>query len=521
MLADRWLWCLIAMAVACSEEPTSEGALGGQANGTSLVPSVQTTTASGRTRAGTTTQAAVIAIPEVPPPLAKPPIDQTAPTGRILVDVSGSMKGFAQGGPAALESVLRAIKDSLGKAGVSDFDACDVSSQLNLKCQSGVRPERYTKPQVFEGRSRIAATLASSIEGGKSPDGKASVSGIDGRDVSVVVTDGLEVSTLDERTAAEIAVGCQKGVDTFCFQNVLASRLAQHYGIWMITVSLRFKGRIFAERTLDAALLQRMQDHLSVLKARPDYATVAVEATPKELKGTATTEKYDYTGVRSLILFVLSKRIDVGRAVTNSLVNNLMSERVAVPDGSVSWVEIGPNDTGVSGLTAVEFPRQAQTAGWMVTRAPRRTKAQEQVATVACSPSADFWVSLRRQVLRPPEPPLPMALRRIEDVKLAGAFPEMAVSAPTANEQKDSDRFFSHVRCLNLSLPARITYELGVSVKYGAENREAWWWQANADNSYEMPEKIFRIGELVESLLKFSERPRAPHDSFVLDVVPE
>ena len=228
------------------------------------------------------------------------PAQTDLPTGgvQLLVDASGSMAGVAPGIGAAVDWLQRAIGRMNGTAlMITSRRRClfrhDTGAGLD-SCGDATTPLGTLKPS---GSTNIDEAIR---EAEKAP-----------WDLTLILTDGVGAAG---RTNSNCVSGT---VDSACVGQMLGGfvkgQAGALRGVWLVPLVASHSGPFFAE----------------VPAPRGWKATDVVETVKRDFSGAVSVSNprqdgsqhlvFDYEGPRALLLVVLAKRVDGGRAMLQSL----------------------------------------------------------------------------------------------------------------------------------------------------------------------------------------------------------
>ncbi|MBU0553222.1 hypothetical protein KJ940_17260 [Myxococcota bacterium] len=438
-----------------------------------------------------------------------PPLPDGA---RIFVDLSTSMQGYAGGDSGGVESVHRFILQGISAAGAAPVEYCEILKKGDTRCGIKPNPNHYRTPKVYrEGASPIAGVL---FPPRRDPSGERTVekSPIDERRISVIITDGLEATTA--RTQPDGQSGdCVPGPDVACLQRALAERAQQGYGVWMIAVSLRFRGKVFAERGLDQVMFARVRDHLNALREQPEWSGVDFEATKLREEQSTGNHLYEYVGVRPLIVFVLSRDIKLGREVTQHVMKRLESEHVATPKDRLKSIELAPYDSGRYAFKTLTHGEVEKAQGAVLPSGkPRRyEELNALVLPLECRGQGVARLNLYAVEDQPTTPTPPAGLKPKLGVKMMTPIQ----SAFIPPKQVKPGHFQAALKCLYLSkgetrLEIDLLYQIDL-IKDQINGFESW----SSQNTWENPERAYRLKNIVDGVLSECTREAEIQDKAI------
>lgn len=443
-----------------------------------------------------------------------------AVNARVLVDTSLSVQGFTKSRPIVLDTIHRNLMEALSGVGLTDVDYCEVGNTDVPVCSLKADPLKYSKERTYDAvQSHVALVLAPVRKDAPlTEQGAPRVSPVDEKGLSVLITDGLEASE-GSPEASHVEGECVPGTDVYCLQRILVNRAAEGYGIWVVAVSLPFKGRVFAERPLDKAMFETTTRHVTDLRSTGEWTSVPLEVKGLKRNPKTGNDNFEYTGARPLLLVVLSRDLAKGRRLVASITDRLSATDIVVPAGRIRAMEVAPHETGVfvfdrvglsGGPPQVDLERRVRLLG-----NPVRQRGQGLSLTAECGIQGTGQVSVTTRQARSPSSERPVNLRPTVAVKPEHQLPGNAVEAPRASEGGYSIAF----NCLNLPTDeASAAFRLETGMAYTGALRSGWWWEWSAENTYETPERIFRLGELIEGVLAVCQKAPALQDRLIINL---
>ena len=427
---------------------------------------------------------------------------QEAPEGgRVLVDLSGSMQGFANAGETNIESVYRKLFGSFSAVEAVPLDVCTVG-EGETECGEEADPTELREASVYDASSSLLAEAIAPVEAGqeeKSP--------VDEKGLTVLMTDGLDVGRgTREKESKELF--CIPGPESFCLQRALIARAEQGYGIWLVGLSLPFEGRVYPERGLDESMFEETKAHLKTLREESGFASGAGEMGVRSLhvnKGSGRSN-YFYEGARPLLFFVMSRDVERGQSFVDRLTDSLQKAEVATPADRLEAVRLTPYQPGRYSFQGVALPAKARgSASLQKQRGTWREDSGLQ-AEYRCSGRKPTPLHLKLGMDTPPKPELTGQLSESANVGLVSAPSEKSVRPPSELEDQLGVHL-SGVNCLHLSAGShRVVYDLKVGLEYTKGEGQTWWNEWNAPNTYETPERVYRIREIVEAVMATNEQ---------------
>lgn len=206
----------------------------------------------------------------------------------IYVDESGSMNGFAGALPSVEGWVSHAISRirSYGY-GAGEVSNCGFSRAVGVECRTTT-----IRPRSMRGETNIDEAVRQAL----------------GQDVSIIITDGVAA------TGGLPSAICGSGVDAACVGNELADYLkagGRAGGLWLVPLTLDFNGPFYTERVVPAAGFDQ---------SRVQQPGAEGEVSIRRPRNTGVGELvYDYRGPRTLVMFIVARRVEAGRALVAAL----------------------------------------------------------------------------------------------------------------------------------------------------------------------------------------------------------
>lgn len=266
---------------------------------------------------------------------------------QILVDDSGSMRGMLSQMPVLIAWVEQALSQ------VRRFDmnwsrsrSCAFSSSRPLAGCSGAQ----LSPGGLKGAGDT--TLDEAISSARDFD------------LSVLLTDGAGAGGPATRE-------CANGVDAACVGRALAAALQPRAGeragvrggVWLLPLLVHHNGPFFTEQLADPSSV----DPAAIREAVTSDTRVAVEVSGLR-RGASGTLSYQYSGPRVMLLIVIARQTDVGRA----FVAALQARREYAQLSAIA--NFGEYRGGVAVMPAVEvYPGAASGLQWNALRVSQPT----------------------------------------------------------------------------------------------------------------------------------------------------
>lgn len=218
---------------------------------------------------------------------------------QVLVDASGSMLGHRQ--------IMPRLSDWLRK-GVSQLRGATLAV------------EEYRMGYFTQQRGVFNTTDWNEPPASFDPRGDTNLHEAlrttSAYDLSFVLTDGVAA------TGSGGSGDCSGGVDAACVARALREAVHEgetgdvDRGIWIIPLMTTYSGKFFTEERLDPSTFEAAATREAV---ETDLATSVVVQNPSTAQGRLT---FDYEGPRPLLLFIIAKETEIGRAAAYALWRN-------------------------------------------------------------------------------------------------------------------------------------------------------------------------------------------------------
>jgi hypothetical protein len=507
---------------------------------------------SGTAEGGTATTAAA-AIPDcTPAALPAAPAGAVAPTipSRVFVDVAPTMAGFTGAGDRAnaLRKVHQVIDTALGEAGAGPPRRCSLGAKWQrvkkhdcteeetdpnkcwvwivskpVDCDAKVgdwgAPTTYS---ALHDTSKLDAVLIPVPRPAKiDPDHPPAPDLVDEANATIVVASGIEPGPLPG-AAETSAAACTQGSGPGCIAAALLERVKAGYGVWIVELMASFQGSYTADVPVDAKYKQGAAAHFAAIKQVAAGESTAFPGIDFKITGQDAYQRkglahsrFQYSGVRPLVLIVLSRKPEMGRKIVASLTEKLRADPVLrpgkmTPESIVQSAELAPLSIPRFTIGSVDLvPREQQGLEPAVLS---ELRVEEKGATekggfarVWCGSKGQSWFEAKwSKATQSPE--LPPFVR--STTALAGPFSNVKlpdkVSMQRANPDASSARVF--LSCVPLApRPDMWAVEYHLRAKTDldeAGTQSTWWAKGSSPNSYEMPEKVYGLKEIATALLK-------------------
>jgi hypothetical protein len=437
-------------------------------------------------------------LPATPPPPG---------TGaRILVDTSGSMKGFVVPGSVALETIHRVIDETLSKHGMNQTEErCLLGTQLS--CDRALKYPELRDPKLYGSESsRLDLALLRPVKGpDENPAAPPPKDNLDPYRIVLLITDGVQAAqgvagsfAPDKPVSAKVA--CATGADPACVGALLAQRVFEGFGLWVISLRLPFSGAQYAERGLDKSHWAQIQAHLAELKKAPEWYGMKLSVAGLSTEKAKGTSFYQYNGAKPLLFFVLSRDLPAARAFVADLVARLQAEKLGRPEqGSLNWMEVAPlggQSYQWAGVGRLEGPRADK-----VLLDPPKVSGTSLFQPVRCSAEGAAYLDVKLQITEQ-EPKLPPNIS--ETIALVPGERTLDPKILKRPEATSPGHFKTGINCTFLS-PGQAVADFRLvqtrQVVAGAP-ADAWWVQLSAENTFEFPEKVYGLQTIVEQVLR-------------------
>jgi hypothetical protein len=500
--------------------------------------------------AGSTTAAAAVSSAQPAPPA--PPKPSMA--GRVFVDTSQGMKGFA--GPsikvAGLRDVHLQIDLAMSEAGAPGAKRCTLGATIPVCTKTEERDggKVCTEYGVVANKANPVACPDKVPDWGNTQTYLNETSGaeeilvrkprpavynvdrppppdyLDDAGLTVMVLSGFEKGATTAAAGTSAADICKEGPSPACIAASLTERVREGFGVWLTALYMLFDGAFIADAPIDPGFLARPREHLKALKevtagATSRYAGIEFNIGPqKPIPGQPpTVTSIQYKGVRPLLILAFSRDFDKGRRFMNSLTDRLRRESAILPgkmtgEDAVHSIELGPVALPTYEIESIEKaapgpPPMGQGAVDPVALNEFRLESANpeggvSIANISCGTKGKSWV-IAKIAQRAPAAPLPDYLQT--STLLRGPRSEFGqIDQVCKFEQPQGlPAFRIFVRCEPLGVrphPWPIEFELRRKVSLDqAQADKAWWADLSTDRLYEMPERVYGVRQVVLTLL--------------------
>ena len=483
-------------ALACSKEsspPVSKAAPGGGAVG---VKKVSRSAAAAKETVTTPKMAA-----------PKPTLD-----ARVVVDISESMRGFTGVRSQVLTTLHQVIRDTFAETGLVEAKRCLLGRELSCD-RAPARPRDYANPRLYGAdvsrldRALVRVPVPSQVD----PDNPPPPDLLDEARLTVLITDGMQASAGGLKASDDSAANvCQSGADPSCVTSLLRGRVREGFGMWLAQVSLPFKGRHFTERDCDQVYAAETRTHLEKVNLNPRWNKILFKIKPPSKK----FRWYTYWGFKPLLVLVISRDATLGRRYHQAMLRRLRAEPIQPgemrPEEAAQGMELAPltpSRLSPAGLSLLTVDQQKG----IIPEALAEFRLQKTklikggvAARVWCGAKgkARMAFSFKTEAQGEGLPPYIAEASRLVPTEKTRALPSAALLAP----KLEGGVFHLGLNCT--PLPAGktvIKYQLTSALKLDqVAAEEQWWVTLSAGNTYEMPERIYGLKELVMGVLKQS-----------------
>lgn len=482
------------------------------------------------------------------------PVPKPSMAGRVFVDTSQGMKGFA--GPsikrAGLRDVHHQIDLAMSEAGAPGAKRCTLGTTIPVCTKTEERDggKVCTEYGAVANKANpvacpdkvpdwgITQTYLNQTSGAEeilvrkprpavyNVDKPPPPDVLDDAALTVLVLSGFEKGASTAAAGTFPADICKEGPSPACVASALQLRAKEGFGVWLTTMNLQYDGAFIADAPNDPRFLAAGQDHLKTLKqvsagGTSRYAAIDFSLGPQlPIPGQPpTVTSIQYKGVRPLLILSFSRDIDKGRRFMSSLTAKLRAETAILPgkmtgEDAVQSIELAPVALPTYEVEAVEKAAagpapmgqgDVDPAALSEFRFKDATKDQGvNIANVSCGTKGKGWIIVKVGQ-RPPAAPLPDFLQA--SMLMRGPKSEFGqIDQVSKLEQPQGANVFRiFTRCEPLGARANPwAIEFGLRRKMGldqAKADKAWWAELSTDRLHEMPERAFGLKQVVLALL--------------------
>lgn len=419
----------------------------------------------------------------------------------IVTDVSGSMNGFALPNSTRLftlhDELDRAVRNAIATSEASPtIQRCYLGATVD--CQSNISPRDFDKASLYSAKESRLDLFFAPTKDTSVASNKTAVDPIDPYHVAVLITDGMEASAPNSKEAAP----CLAGADPACMAYLLKQRAESGYGIWATLILMPFKGTHYAERPLDDSHWQRIQQHIVALTQDPYF--LGVKFTAKRAGNSVPFSSYQFEGSKPVLVLVVSRDIQAGRAVVKAFSESLQRERIVQPANAVYTMELAPlsvttqkiegirftHSVPVTELSLISNRRDKGFFNWKV-QCNRDGKATFDVVAAATGG----------------ENIIPDGVHA--GFELGRFFPGGVPEDNLKIGKTQDNNFQLQVNCGHL-VPGEFKTCLSLQARLTADaNGSAFWNALSSDNMYEAPERLYGLKDMILQVLNSTtEKPR-------------
>jgi hypothetical protein len=375
-----------------------------------------------------------------------------------------------------------------------------------MDCQTNISTQDFDKASTYSAtESRLDLFFAAPKE--KNTATNKTADPIDPYRVAVLITDGIQASAANSNSAEP----CLAGADPRCMAYLMKQRAENGFGIWAILLLMPFKGTHHAERPLDDSQWQRIQQHVSALSQDPFFQ--GVKFTVSRQGSSTPFTSYQFEGSKPVLVLVVSRDIQAGRAITNEFSEAVKRERVVQPSGGVYTMELAPLSVAARKIEDVRFSKSVPTQDLSLI-SHKKDKGFFNLA-VECdrggNASFDVITSESGGSNVVPDGVLAQyALARSG----TGGLPEdnlkiVRGQGNTLVLKVNCDRITPGKFKTCLALQAALSVE---------ETNNVFWRSLSADNMYEAPERLYGLKEMILDVLTSTTQKPRPTDAVMFTV---
>lgn len=477
-----------------------------------------------------------VAAPRVTADAARPvdaPGDAAVAPGRgtrVLVDVSQGMAGFTRRGRRVLSALhIEVIEHAVSELRANgQFQRCALDEAIRCGAQPMSAAE-LDRADTYNGRA-AALDLALRRPPSTSDPAQRVPDPLDPFEVSILATDGFQSARSPASGAPGASAACASGADPACIGELLAARVREGYGVWLARLHLPFRGTYFPERAMDDAMWDRVRAHVTELAA-PDSGWDNVHFEARRRGRAGESGAFQWEGARPMLLFILSRNHALGRSLVATIGAKLRSEPTLFPrgvDADAAFAELAPFE-GISGEVSADGVARlgsGPATDAVIVEGTTRVRGAA-ITTARCSIEGVADVTTAG-ALRPGAIPLPRFVRVMAAWRLSGPAAEGAVLVsprdPIAVWPSPNGALGSpfparwNIDCRRLA-PGTHEHRFGVHVTWQLDQAalaSEWYLRENVETSYEAPEKVFHLRQMVMPSLVMATARRGWLDQWAL-----
>ncbi|MEM2125115.1 MAG: hypothetical protein QXE50_07700 [Nitrososphaerota archaeon] len=420
----------------------------------------------------------------------------TSGSGAVIVtDISGSMKGFALPGSTQLftlhDALERAVRNALADVEPAPvIQRCYIGTQLD--CASRYPIQAMDNPATYssaESRLYLFFTPGQQEEAGMS---KVPEDPIGPYRLAILLTDGMQAHVPGKTPQGP----CLAGADPACLTYLLRQRVEKGYGVWMALFYLPFRGIHFAERPLDAHHWQQIRQHIAQLDQDPYFQGVSFKVARSQPAMPFTS--YHFEGVKPLLLLVLSRDLRVGR----KFIEQFASQQIAHPRQALFTIELAPLSVRPRQIAKISLVPSASPIGVRPVVGSRKENFYDYLVECDREGAATFRLEWREgegiQMLP-------------EGVQVNFGFEPVGKKLPEGTvvfvDRKSNYEVQLSCRMIR---PGKYNAWFKFQAILAMDvNAHPFWKALHFENSYEAPERLFGLRDLVQGSLEIAlQRPR-------------
>lgn len=438
-------------------------------------------------------------------PAARPTAPPPRPPGRgaqVIVDSSESLAGFVASRPAGrhgrrgTSTRMSALHQHVIERALAQLNAnapfrrCLLDATLH--CDAAPVPAlAFDNADTYNGADAALDHVLRRPVAVARPDARTE-DPLDPFALTVLITDGFQ-STVSPGGASP-DVNCAGGADPACLGSLLAARVREGYGVWLVRIVMPFAGTYFPERPVDE-MWPRIAAHVEDLnRNHPEWTGVTFRASRGH--HASPSGAFRWEGARPLLMFVLSRDVPLGRNFIAKVTEFLPTEdtifaRSAALD--VASAELAPFE-GASARIQEASIRRSQSGGAAdaVRIAPAGRTAQGVQVSARCSLAGVA------------------SFQALTTFQRGARIPAFVDVVPSWRVVSGAATWLSPVALpgtlnLNVGIDCRRlprgthTQTLGVHVDWrrNAQLAQQWFMRESAETSYEAPESVYRLREIV------------------------
>jgi hypothetical protein len=413
-----------------------------------------------------------------------------APSAVIVTDTSESMKGFALPKSVRLyslhEAIERAARDAIVAVSGSPAgnpERCTLGKSLD--CKSKLALASFDTAAIYKStESRLDLFFQKNID-------KPLESVLDNHLLSLLVTDGMQALSGSSGNDQ-----CLSGADPACIIHLLTQRIQEGYGAWIMLIYLPFKGRHFAERPLDESSWGQIQAHIEELKNDPIFSEISASTLVKRESKAVPFKTFHYEGAKPLLLLALSKNPEAGRAFVAKISASLPKAGIALPAAAIYPLELAPLAVVGRKLNKLSLSPKDPLQALMPVTGKRGGGGNYYDYLLEC----DFGgfgtlITTFEENINSTGGDLPFQSRL--GFTGDGNLPPNQLHILPGNQQ-----YKLQVSCKNLKKGSYATWLKYESALMLSASSDTFWRHLSADNTFQYPERLYGLSELVEAALK-------------------